>query len=166
MSSLAQLDAQSADSQVRTAAQAALDSAQLETPAKFLVDLAREVGSEAALKTVRLLAALTIKNTLKNATHRPHLEHLWPTIDPASKSQIRSLTLSTLASLDRDIRNAAAQAVSAVAVLDLPLHSWPEILSILVTIQAASIITLGYICQELDRSHLAKQQSDQPLQTT
>lgn len=173
MSSLAQLllDAQSADSQVRTVAQAALDSAQLETPANFLVDLAREVGNEATSKTARLLAALTIKNTLKNATHRPHLEHLWPTIDPAFKSQIRSFTLSTLASLDKDIRNAAAQAVSAIAVLDIPLNSWPEILSILVTnagnsnpsYKQASIITLGYICEELNRNHLAKQQSDQIL---
>jgi len=173
MSSLAQLllDAQSTDMHDRTAAQAALDSAQLETPAKFLVDLAREVGNEAAPKTVRHLAALTIKNTLKNATHRPQLEHLWPAIDPAFKSQIRSFTLSTLASLDRDIRNAAAQAVSTIAVLDIPLNAWPEILSILVTnagnsnpsYKQASIITLGYICEELDRTHLAKQQSDQIL---
>ena len=173
MSALAQLllDAQAGDLQIRSRAQAALDSAQLETPAQFLVDLATEVGTDTAAKNVRLLAALYIKNILRNATKQPHLEQLWSTLDPAFKARVRQCTLLTLASLDKDVRNAAAQAVSTIAVLDIPVNAWPEILSVLVTnagntnpsYKQASIITLGYICEELDRSHLAKPQSDQIL---
>ena len=165
------LDAQSPDVQLRTAASLRLDSFCQESPGEFLLNLAGELAGESNPKNARLLSALHLKNTLRNTTNREQLAGIWALISPEYKFRIRSDTLSTLASPDKDVRGAAGQAVAAIATLDIPKNEWPDILNVLVTnagntnpaYKQASIITLGYICEELDPTSLAKAQSDQIL---
>lgn len=165
------LEAQSPDQQLRTAASLRLDAFCQESPSQFLLDIAHELADEAKPKNARLLAALTVKNTLRNATHRDQFAGIWEVVGPEFKVRIRSDTLSTLASADKDVRAAAGQAVAAIATLDIPKNDWPDILTVLVTnagntnpaYKQASIITLGYLCEELDPANLTKPQTDQIL---
>ena len=78
-------------------------------------------------------------------------------MDPSVKQGIRQNTIGTLAVDDKDIRQSAAQAVAAVALKDLPVGEWTEILGILQAnavnvnpeFRMASLMTLGYICEAI-----------------
>ena len=150
------LDVNSKDTQTRTTASSFLNAARLSNPPQFLQELALILSSDAAPKLARTLAGLTIKNSLKNNTQEELLKDLWGRVEPGVKAEIRTCALATLASSDKDIRQSAAQAVAAIACLDLPTGAWPEILTVLVTnagnthpaYKQASLLTLGYICED------------------
>ena len=162
------LEAQAVDQGTRDRAGEALGQMKDTALQALLGELALILSDEAAPKNARLLAALTLKNTVKQSSSPSASLPSWLLLDPPSQLQIRKCTLSTLASPDKDVRNAAAQAVSALASLDLPRKQWPDILDILVRnagskevrFKLASIVTLGLICEELGREGLDKRQSD------
>jgi len=82
---------------------------------------------------------------------------LWVKLVPELKEEIRNNVLRTLASPYKSARKGAAQAVSAIACIELPRNEWDEIIDILATnaqrevleYKLASLETLGYICEEL-----------------
>lgn len=165
------LDVNSKDAQTRTSAASFLSAARLSNPPQFLHELAVILSSEAAPKLARTVAGLTLKNSLKNATQEEGLTDLWARVEPALKGQIRTCALATLACGDKDIRQSAAQAVAAIAGFDIPTSAWPEILSVLVAnagnshpaYKQASLLTLGYICEDLVPGTVSRQQTDQIL---
>jgi len=165
------LDVNSKDAQTRTSASSFLTAARLSNPPEFLHELAIILSSEAAPKLARTVAGLTLKNSLKNLTQEEGLNDLWTRVEPALKAQIRTCALATLASSDKDIRQSAAQAVAAIAGFDIPTSAWPEILAVLVAnagnthpaYKQASLLTLGYICEDLVPGTVTRQQSDQVL---
>jgi importin subunit beta-1 len=74
--------------------------------------------------------------------------------------------LSTLSSSVKAARHTAAQAVSAMAFIDLPANQWPELIQGLVSnvtnapnayVKQSSLEALGYICEEIEPDVLAPQ---------
>ena len=74
--------------------------------------------------------------------------------------------LGTLGSSVKEARHTAAQAVSAMATIDLPHNQWPELIQGLVTnvtqapngfVKQSSLEALGYICEEIDPDVLQPQ---------
>ncbi|CAG9322276.1 unnamed protein product [Blepharisma stoltei] len=174
ISSFAQLliSAQSApDPQTRASSEQIIQSLTQTQPAQFLYDLSSELSNEQSSKLARQIAGLTLKNTILNVKQEAFLDRLWISLPPDSKAQIRNNTLCTLATQDRDVRLAAAQAVACIAKLDIPLGEWPDILGILINnathqdlnVKMISLTTLGYICEELPSSCITKVTADQIL---
>lgn len=173
MASLSQLllNAQAPDSDVRNAAVQLLQSQKLEHAPQFLVQLAAELSNEAGPKQARQLAGLLLKNTLNNANRDEAIVGLWNKVSEDDKALVRTHALGSLASVDRDVRQSAAQAVSAIALAEVPTGGWPELLPILISnavgdnlnFRMASLITLGYILEGLESGQLNKTVSDQVL---
>ena len=68
-----------------------------------------------------------------------------------------------LASAQAKARHTAAQAVAAIATIDLPHNQWPELIQGLVNnvtntnnayVKQSSLEALGYICEEIVRCSL------------
>lgn len=170
MSDLSQvlIDAQSSVLSAQRNAEAVLLSRKQHDPVKMAIDLSLELANDSNHTAVRQLAALYLKNIVINANHEEFLVDFWLKVDPATAVNIRNAALAALATQDRDARNSAAQVVSAFAKIDLPNGRWPEILGLLVqnatntvpNIKLASLMTLGYICEELPPNCVDKAQSD------
>lgn len=173
MASLSQLllNAQAADREVRNNAMQLLQKQKLEHGPQFLAQLAAELSNEAGVKIARQLAGLLLKNTLNNANNEEAVVGLWNKVSAEEQTSVRSHTLGSLASVDKDVRQSAAQAVSAIALADLPMGGWPELLPVLITnaggdnlhFRVSSLMTLGYILEGLKPGQLSKTVSDQVL---
>eukprot|EP00967_Tisochrysis_lutea_P053819 scaffold67089_cov34-Tisochrysis_lutea.AAC.7 len=90
----------------------------------------------------------------------------WLTLDPTGKQQIKMAVLQTLNSSVKAARHTAAQAVSAMATIDLPANQWPDLIQGLVTnvtaapnafVKQSSLEALGYICEEIEPEALEPQ---------
>jgi len=85
-----------------------------------------------------------------------------------TKEIIKKNALNALASQIKNARKAAAQAVSAIAIIEIPRGEWTKIIEILagnaqgtsVEYKLASLETLGYICEELPEGILNPSQVD------
>ena len=88
---------------------------------------------------------------------------MWVNLSAEIKEQIKTNVLGTLASPRKDARKGAAQAVSAIATIELPRGEWDKIIEVLTTnangkvleYKLASLETLGYICEELPNNGLS-----------
>ena len=173
MSSLNGILAQvlSNEEQVRQNSSQLLQQEKQKNPESFVLELSRILASGAYAVPCRQLAGIILKNTLLNLNNDDFLINLWDAISNATKEEIRTNTLGTLAGDDRPVRLSAAQAVSSVAKLDLQRKQWREIIKILVTNAAnqnlafkeASLMTLGYICDGLDSAVLDVEEIDSIL---
>ena len=72
--------------------------------------------------------------------------------------------LNTLITKDRQVANQAAQAVAALALLELPLGHWPDLIQNLCSacdaknsdeLKEAALKTIGYICKEIEETLVA-----------
>lgn len=89
-------------------------------------------------------------------------------MDAATKEIIKRCVLGTLASPKKNARKGAAQAVSAIAAIELPKHQWDDIIITLtlnamgegIEFKLASLDALGYICDELPEKVLTDSQVD------
>ena len=173
MASLSQLllNAQAPDRETRNSAVQSLQTQKLEHASQFLVQLAAELSNEAGAKPARQLAGLLLKNTLNNANREEAMVGLWTKVSAEEKAAVRTQTLGSLASADKDVRHSAAQAVSAIALAELPTGGWPELLPILITnasgdnlhFRVSSLLTLGYILEGLQPGQVSKAVSDEVL---
>ena len=130
---------------------------------QYLATLAHELRQDDKPAESRMLAGLILKNELRSendAAKDKQLKKQWFAIDDAGRAQIKSLALETvIRSQNHQARKTAAQVVSAVAVAELPLNRWPELLpALLAAVQppsdsackAAALLSLGYLCEEVD----------------
>lgn len=92
----------------------------------------------------------------------PSFKDLWVSLPAEAKSNIKNFALATLASPKKDARKGAAQAVSAIATIELPLQQWNDIINVLAVnaqgttleFKMSSLDTLGYICEEIPEKSL------------
>ncbi len=85
-----------------------------------------------------------------------------------AKSKVKTLVLSSLASPLKNVRKGAAQAVSAIASIELPRKEWRDVIGALAAnaqganqvYKIASLETLGYICEELPSKTLEEREVD------
>lgn len=89
-------------------------------------------------------------------------EHLsrWLSLPPEPRNKVKQDALVALQSSSSKAGGSAAQVVSAIATVELPVNEWPEIIEILLrfmdnaentNLRIATLQTIGYICEAIVR---------------
>ncbi|KAJ3682850.1 hypothetical protein LUZ60_013077 [Juncus effusus] len=164
------LAAQSADGNIRTAAETSLKQFQDQNLPLFLLSLSAELANDQKPPESRRLAGILLKNSLdaKDAARKDILIQHWLAMDPSIKSQIKESLLQTLASPVSDARSTASQVVAKVASIEIPRKEWQDLIAKLLTnmtaqeaspsLKQATLETLGYVCEEISPSDLEQDQ--------
>jgi hypothetical protein len=115
------LSCQNPDPAVRTAAEAALASAEQNNLAEFFLALAQELATEGKDVTVRQLAGLHFKNLLvaKDDTLQSEKHEKWKTIPAQQRSVIKSVVIGTIRSPVPVARHTVSRAPIAAPPLSL-----------------------------------------------
>eukprot|EP01100_Stratorugosa_tubuloviscum_P014734 TRINITY_DN8037_c3_g1_i1.p1 TRINITY_DN8037_c3_g1~~TRINITY_DN8037_c3_g1_i1.p1 ORF type:complete len:852 (-),score=411.08 TRINITY_DN8037_c3_g1_i1:39-2594(-) len=150
------------DSQKRNQAEQILLNAQEVNFAGFLQTVATELANEQREPAFRRLAGVILKNSLvgKSIEKKNILAQKWLSIEAATRGQIKGIVISTLGSTVREARNQAAQVIARIALIELPVNQWPELIPSLLSnmtaspplsefIRQSTLETLGYICEEI-----------------
>jgi importin subunit beta-1 len=140
-------EALSPDQQTRNQAEVNIDMIATQNFGLFLLNLSKELCDESNFKGIRQIASTIIKNMV---SFTPKYKGQWELLSRDVKSQIKQNVLSTLASSEKEIRKAAGIAVAGICKIELPLG----VLCLTSQnennyIQLASVLTLGYITQEI-----------------
>lgn len=116
----------------------------------------------------RYMAGILFKNALLNKTKDDNLVDLWGRLNEDQKETLKLGLLEALGSNEPDIIRAAGLSISTVCVLEIPQQRWLNIFDILCpnckhedpNVRQASLLTLGYICEDLMSHELEKKSSD------
>ena len=132
---------------------------------EFIRALSEILAHGANSPVARMAAGLQLKNCLTSKDLELKLEYQqrWLTFPPDLRSYIKKNILAALGT--ETIRpSSAAQCVAYVAVAELPVSQWPELISVLVAnvtaanstemVREATLETIGYICQDIVNSFL------------
>ncbi|TDZ21075.1 Importin subunit beta-1 [Colletotrichum orbiculare MAFF 240422] len=151
----------SPDANLRNAAEQQLTQAADNNFPLYLATLVQELANESADGSIRAAAGLALKNafTARDFARHQELQAKWlQQTDDETKTQVKNLTLQTLASSNAQAGQAAAQVISSIAGLELPRDQWQDLMNILVKNvsdgaehqKQASLTTIGYICESQD----------------
>ena len=110
-------------------------------------------------KIIRQISCTIIKSLISKEKYNI----LWFNIDEKLRNSIKNNLMSTLASNDIDIRKGTGLAISSICKIELPKKLWLNIFDILIgtsnneniNIQLSSIITLGYIFEEINENDIS-----------
>ncbi|KAL5550764.1 hypothetical protein UlMin_000940 [Ulmus minor] len=169
------LAAQSADSNVRTEAEAHLRQFQEQNLPLFLLSLSFELANNEKPTESRRLAGIVLKNSLdaKDAVTKGRLAQQWMNIDISIKSQIKDLLLRTLGSPVSEARHTSGQVVAKIASIEVPQKQWPELIETLLAnmtrtgsdagLKQATVESLGYVCEEISHRDLEQDEVNHVL---
>jgi hypothetical protein len=88
--------------------------------------------------------------------YQPALTERWLALPSDATAPVKQSLLSTLGTQNRQVGNAVAQCVSAVAMVELPAEKWEELMPALlqfaqdqdnVQLRVSTLVTLGFICE-------------------
>lgn len=121
-----------------------------------------------AKPAARQLAGIVFKNTILNTTRDEGIDDLWDEMNEDQRENLKTSSLEALISDDKDVVRAAASAVTSLCIKEIPHGRWLNVIEVLCSntthsdfnIRFASLVTLGYICEELRTEELQKQQAD------
>lgn len=128
-----------------------------------------EFLKEPTLKVeARHLCGILFKNTVLNKTKDSECDECWEKLQADQKEALKAGLLEALGCDNMNVVRAAASAISAVCTLEIPKGNWLKVIDLLCTnsdheslsIRHASILTLGYISEELFAEELEKNYSD------
>ena len=116
----------------------------------------------------RHLAGILFKNTVINATKDVEREQLWEKMNTEQQDLLKTGCLEALVSPSLNVVRAAGSCIAAICTFEIPKGRWLNVLEALCSnseheskeIRRASIVALGYICEELMTSEMQKEQSD------
>ncbi|KAI9904232.1 hypothetical protein N3K66_000761 [Trichothecium roseum] len=151
----------SPDASLRNAAEQQLTQAAESNFPLYLATLVQELATDSADGAIRAAAGLALKNafTARDFARQKELQEKWlHQTDDETKNRVKELTLQTLASTNTQAGTAAAQVISSIAVIELPLNQWADLMPTLVKNvgegaehqKQASLTTIGYICESQD----------------
>ena len=134
----------------------------------FLYSCSQALNNHSIHEDARQLAGILFKNTVANSTKDEEWEDLWFKMNQEQRDNLKDGLLEALGSNKDNIVRAAASCIAAVCVLEFPKNQWLDLLNTLcnnashevVNYRGASIITLGYICEELLPNEIKKEDSD------
>jgi len=156
----------SPDQGVREEATKNLESAYKENYAQYMLLLSQELSNESSPSHVRSAAGIALKNSLVGGAQevREHNAQQWLNTDATIKIQIKMAVLQALSTPDTHAGNQAAQAVAAVAQIDLPPGLWPDLIVTLLknvtsspeaNLKRNTLMTIGFICESVPHEVLA-----------
>lgn len=116
----------------------------------------------------RQMAGILFKNTIFNTTKDIECEGLWDKLSEDQRDSLKTGSLEALGNTDLNVVRAAASCISSMCVVEFPKGRWLNVLEILCSnsdhdqreIRYASLVTLGYICEELMPEEISKEYSD------
>ncbi|PSN48037.1 Importin subunit beta-1 [Blattella germanica] len=116
----------------------------------------------------RMAAGLQLKNTLtsKDQTVKTQYQQRWLAFPEETRAYIKKNILAALGT-ENNRPSSAAQCVAYVAVAELPVAQWPELIQVMVNnvisptstemIKEATLEGIGYICQDIEHEVLVSQ---------
>nr|CAD7425304.1 unnamed protein product [Timema monikensis] len=116
----------------------------------------------------RMAAGLQLKNTLtsKDPTIKAQYQQRWLSFPEDVRGYIKKNILAALGT-ENTRPSVAAQCVAYVAVAELPVGQWPELISLMVNnvvsatstemLKEATLECIGYICQDIEQDVLVSQ---------
>ncbi|XP_057376341.1 importin subunit beta-1-like [Daphnia carinata] len=153
------------------AAQSYLEQAARGNLVEFIRALSDILAHGANSPVARMAAGLQLKNCLTSKDTDVKLEYQqrWLSFPPDLRAYVKKNILAALGT--ETIRpSSAAQCVAYMAVAELPVSQWPELISVLVAnvtaanstemVREATLETIGYICQDIDAEVLATQSNE------
>lgn len=133
----------------------------------FMAALADELRNVQKDASIRMQAGLQLKNCLASREEGLNAERVevWKKFDPTIRDHIKRSALEALATETSSSRS-APQVVSTIAIAEIPLGLWPDVIPVLVQAAqappneqalSAYLETLGYICADVDSTFLQPQ---------
>jgi len=116
----------------------------------------------------RMAAGLQLKNTLtsKDAAVKVQYQQRWLAFPEETRAYVKKNVLASLGT-ENNRPSSAAQCVAYVAVAELPVGQWPELIEIMVSnvvsatstemMKEATLESIGYICQDIEQEVLVSQ---------
>ncbi|KAK9764087.1 karyopherin Kap95 [Basidiobolus ranarum] len=158
----------SPEQQIREEATNHLEAASRDNFSAYVVTLCQELSNEQSQPHIRTAAGLALKNTLtaKEEHRKEEMVQRWLAIDANTKAQVKQAVLATLASPDLKAGTVAAQAVSAIAAIEIPRGEWLDLIQVLLgnvtstdnaNLKQSTLQSLGFICESIDPEILATQ---------
>jgi hypothetical protein len=158
----------SPDPTLRGQAEAHLDQLKQANFPSYLASITSELGNEERPDDVRQAAGLQLKNSVdaKDNARRQDLAVKWRGTDAALKQHIRDVLLRCLHSPKADVRKTVALAIAKIAAIDFANGEWSGLITSLLSnmsaqpptpagTRQATLTTLGYLCEEVEESHLS-----------
>ncbi|XP_073988755.1 importin subunit beta Fs(2)Ket isoform X2 [Rhodnius prolixus] len=156
------------------AAQNFLEQAAQTNLAEFLKALSDVLYHGSNSQVARMAAGLQLKNNLtsKDAEIKTQYQRRWLAFPEETRLYIKKNIIGALGTeLTRP--SSAAQCVACVAVAEIPVNQWPDVIAVLTNnvvntnemmteeanqmMREASLEAIGYICQDVDQDDLAIQ---------
>jgi len=149
-----------------TEATQALEQAREANFGQLLQTLAVVLSTEQASSESRRQAALFIKNSISGGSQQFKEKNAekWRALDPKIRESVKGHVLNTLVTKDYLVGNQTAQALAALAMLELPRGQWPDLIRNLCgacdaknadELKESALKTLGYICKEIDEAQVS-----------
>ncbi|XP_012229589.1 importin subunit beta-1 isoform X1 [Linepithema humile] len=138
---------------------------------EFVQRLSAVLVTVGASPVARMAAGLQLKNQLtsKDPEMKFQYQQRWLTIPTETREYIKKNILGALGT-ENNRPSSAAQCVAYVAVAELPVGSWSELIPLLVSnvanttstemMKEATLETIGYICQEIESEVLVSQSNE------
>ncbi|XP_012277181.2 importin subunit beta-1 [Orussus abietinus] len=135
---------------------------------EFVRRLSDVLVTAAASSIARMAAGLQLKNQLtsKDPILKTQYQQRWLAIPADTREYIKKNILGALGT-EENRPSSAAQCVAYVAVAELPVNQWTELIPLLVSnvvnssstemMKEATLETIGYICQEIESEVLVTQ---------
>ncbi|KAI9144908.1 putative karyopherin beta-1 subunit [Paraphysoderma sedebokerense] len=156
----------SPDQKLREDATQKLEAAAKENFPQYVMMLAQELVNEGSASHVRSAAGIALKNTFVGGDQqrRDQMKLAWTNTDINMRQQVKMAVLQTLETQDPSAGSQAAQALASIALVELPLNLWPDLIEVLLqkttgatnsALKKNTLMSIGYICENLDANILA-----------
>ncbi|XP_074598648.1 importin subunit beta Fs(2)Ket [Brevipalpus obovatus] len=120
---------------------------------------------------IRQAAGLQLKNRIysKDTDVREQYKARWLSLPQDVRHHVRMNSLNSVGT-EKHGPSAAAQCVAHIAIIELPLNLWPEVITVLTSnvtnpastemMKEASLEAIGYICQDIEPELLVTRSND------
>ncbi|KAK2722426.1 hypothetical protein QYM36_002833 [Artemia franciscana] len=154
-----------------TSALAYLEQLALSNLPEFMKALSDVLAGVNNPQVPRMAAGLQLKNTLtsKDTAMKAEYQKRWLSLPEDVRNYVKKNVVSALGT-ETSRPSAAAQCVAYIAVAELPVNQWPDLIRLLVTnvtssnstemLREATLEAIGYICQDIDPDILAAQSNE------
>ncbi|XP_051912523.1 uncharacterized protein LOC127594799 [Hippocampus zosterae] len=134
-----------------------------DNPTAFLAQMAKMLAEDRFDSSMRQAAGTILKRSLRLP------EKHWSRVPPDNRNEIKDLLLGNLVTSDKLAKRASADCISCVLALELPGNEWPTLIPVLanntvhenVEIRQASIMTLGFVCEQVRETGAPMQRAEQ-----
>ena len=148
----------------------ALDQASVDNFPELVTALSDALANVSHEPFIRQAAGLQLKNRIysKDTDVREQYKARWLNLPQPVRHHVRANSLSALGT-EKHGPSAAAQCVAYIAIIELPLDLWPEVITVLTgnvtnpastEMKEASLEAIGYICQDIEPELLVTRSND------